>query len=126
MTPPAEGRPRVLVIDDDLMVREMLQGFLMASGIASDAAACGREGLALLERARYDLVITDLMMDDISGLEIVTAVRRDYEGTPIAILTALTPEEVGAQGVEVLTKPIALDAFRAAVARLLASPHRAS
>src|SRR5205814_9286560 len=82
--------PRILVIDDDRYVRALLCDLLEAWGYEPDAAADGREGLTRFGRGRYDVVLTDLGMPGITGLEVVEGVRdRDTE-VAVIMFTAYT------------------------------------
>ena len=74
---PAQGsrRRRALVIDDDAGVRALLCEFLQLLQCGVRDAATGAEGLALIEEGDYDLVVTDLMMPDLTGWDVAGAVR---------------------------------------------------
>jgi len=82
---------RILVIDDDRNLREVVTFMLTAAGHEVATASSGAEGLALLERTGADLVLTDMRMPGTSGLEVLQAVRPqgpDDPGPPVVILTA--------------------------------------
>src|SRR5512137_576413 len=78
---------RILIVEDDRFFREMYLNLLQADGYAADTAACGFEAFELLSTNRYDLVITDLVMPDISGMEILTRVRESYPGVDVIMVT---------------------------------------
>jgi signal transduction histidine kinase/CheY-like chemotaxis protein len=80
----------VLVVDDEAANREWLINILEPAGFAVIQAAGGREAIVLAKSRRPDLVLLDLMMPDVSGFEVVKALRADpvTHGTPIMILTA--------------------------------------
>src|ERR1043166_3169368 len=81
---------RILVIDDDRYVRTLLCDLLEAWGYAPDGAADGREGLNRFEPGRYDVVMTDLGMPGLTGLDVVAGVRdRDTE-VSVIMFTAFT------------------------------------
>jgi two-component system response regulator PilR (NtrC family) len=110
--------PRVLVIDDDRYVRTLLCDLLEAWGYDSDGAADGREGLTLFSPGRYDVVLTDLGMPGVSGLDVVAGVRdRDAE-VSVIMFTAFTGdlEADGRRlGFTVLRKPLDIEGLRRAV-----------
>jgi DNA-binding response OmpR family regulator len=103
------GRARVLVVDDEPMVREVLARYLEQEGFAVDVAEDGEQALASYEAATPDLVLLDLMLPRIDGLEVF---RRMRERRPIAVimLTARGEETDRVVGLELgaddyVTKP---------------------
>ncbi|MFA7404318.1 MAG: response regulator, partial [Pelobacteraceae bacterium] len=58
----------ILLVEDDRFFREMFSALLQAEGYQVETASCGTEGLDMLASGQYSLVITDLVMPDISGL----------------------------------------------------------
>src|SRR3984957_8539256 len=85
---PSSTRGNVLVIDDEVDIREGLELLLTSEGYAVDLAQNGTEGLHRMENRGYDLVLLDLMMPDMSGLEVLTEVRKRDRETPIFLITA--------------------------------------
>jgi len=79
---------RLLVIEDDLTLRESLVRKLSYAGFAVEQAADGKEGLYFAEEYPIDLAIIDLGLPEVSGLEIIRKVRADGKTYPILILTA--------------------------------------
>ncbi len=78
---------RILVIDDDEKIRVVFSRFLEGKGYAASCAADGREGLRLLELESPDLVITDIMMPNTDGLEVVLSMRNKHPGIPIIAIS---------------------------------------
>ena len=78
---------RILVIDDDEMIRIVFERFLKGQGYAVDCAADGKEGLRLLEVQSPDLVITDIMMPDTDGLEVVLSMRENHPEIPVIAIS---------------------------------------
>jgi CheY-like chemotaxis protein len=120
----AEGRrPRVLVIDDDSGVREVVRYLLEDFGYDCETAADGPRGLARFQEGGWDLVVTDLGMPEMSGWEVVEAIRRRSLAMPIVLITGLIDPGVmrraGEQGLPVVPKPLCSDALRVAVAEAL-------
>ncbi|HYE16163.1 MAG TPA: response regulator, partial [Pyrinomonadaceae bacterium] len=81
------GRLRLLVVDDDESVRELLREILEAEGHAVSAASSGPEALSLFRPGDYDAVFTDIGMPGMSGWEFAEAVRRLDGAVPLAVIT---------------------------------------
>ena len=79
---------RLLVIEDDVTLRESLVQQLSESGFAIEQAADGREGLYFAQEYPIDLAIIDLGLPEVSGLDIIRTVRGEGKTYPILILTA--------------------------------------
>lgn len=114
----------ILLVEDDRFFREMYSGLLKAEGYQVDCASCGYEGLAMLSSKRYGLVITDLVMPDISGLEILSRVRESDPTIDVIMVTgnanmesAIFALKHGAR--DYLVKPVNPDEFRHSVAQCL-------
>ena len=81
------GSSNVLLIDDDQRLGEMIRELLESAGYSVAVALDGKTGLALQRSGNFDIVILDLMLPDIDGLEICRSIRAG-EGVPILMLTA--------------------------------------
>lgn len=90
---------RVLVIDDDLRLFELLDSYLSQNGVDLRHARDGREGLAELERGVFDAVLLDVMMPGIDGLETLRKLR-DKSRIPVIMLTARGDESDRVVGLE--------------------------
>ncbi len=87
---------KILVVDDDILVLEALEELLTASGYVVRVAARGQEALEMLDRERFDLLILDVVMPKMTGLDLCREVRkRDDEMSKVKIimLTAKTEEK---------------------------------
>lgn len=90
--------PTILVVDDSAVDRLLPGGLLEKQlGCSVQYAASGKEALEHMARHVPDLVLTDLQMPEMNGLELVAAVKRDYPFVPVILMTALGSEEVAAQ-----------------------------
>ena len=78
----------VLVVDDELDIREGLELLLSSEGYTVEQAQNGTEGIHKMETRRYDLVLLDLMMPDLSGMDVLETVRQRDRDTPIFMITA--------------------------------------
>jgi DNA-binding response OmpR family regulator len=101
---------RVLVVDDDPTVAEVVVAYLERAGLRADHAADGPTALELAEHDRPDLVVLDLMLPGIDGLEVCRRLRARYADLPVVMLTALGEESDRVLGLEVgaddyVTKP---------------------
>jgi DNA-binding response OmpR family regulator len=79
--------PRILLIEDDLRLAEMVSSYLGAAGFSVTHAATGNAGIGLATRDGFDALILDLMLPDVDGLEVCRRIRA-RAGTPILMLTA--------------------------------------
>ncbi|MBF0486288.1 MAG: response regulator [Candidatus Omnitrophica bacterium] len=105
---------RLLIVDDESDVREFSRNFFRKRGIDVLTAASGREALALIDQTRPDLVLLDIRMDDVNGVEVVRELRRRNDPLRIVIVSGLEDEsivqEVKALGVAgFIHKPLVLE-----------------
>lgn len=115
---------RILVIDDDPAVTSVLKRGLSYEGFAVESAGDGIEGVASLRERPADLVILDIMMPGIDGLEVLRRIRAADESLPVLLLTAkdASPDQV--RGLELgaddyVTKPFTFEVLVARVHALL-------
>lgn len=83
-----EGTPRVLIIDDEPVVQDVLARILERAGYASSAAMTCREGLQGLAEAKHDLVILDVMLPDGNGVDVLRAIKKTHPDLPVIMMTA--------------------------------------
>lgn len=79
---------RILVIDDDANILEILAEMLTTAGYEVVEASNGKEGVRLYRHAPFDLVVTDLLMPEKDGLEVVMELRRDFPKVKIITLSS--------------------------------------
>ena len=121
----AKLKASILVVDDEPAMRLLLSSILKDEGHNVTAAASGEEALQLIATRHYQLVLTDLKMPGISGLELLEQVMRDDPGTAVIILTAFGTVEGAVEAmrkgaVHYLLKPLANpDELRLTVRRVL-------
>ena len=92
--------PRVMVVDDDVTVREVVVTYLRAGGYDVGEAADGESALTDLRDERADLVVLDLMLPGIDGLEVCRRIRAKGDDVPVIMLTALGSETDRVVGLE--------------------------
>lgn len=115
---------RILVVEDDPMLREALVAILQDEGYDVDETGLGDEGLYMAEQDIHDLLILDIMLPGMNGLEIVKGLRAKSTDTPILLLTAKDSVEDRVTGLDVgaddyLVKPFAVPELLARVKALL-------
>lgn len=104
------GKARILIIDDEPSIAEALTLILGDQGYETVLARCGRDGIEQSDSLRFDITVTDLRLPDITGLDVLNALRaKDADSRVIVITAHGTPEmicELKARGaIEVLKKP---------------------
>ena len=117
---------RILLVEDQPKLARLLRKGLLEEGVTADLAATGLDGVWLATEHPYDVVVLDVMLPDVDGLEVCRRIRAVDDGTPILMLTALgaVPDRVaglGAGADDYLVKPFAFDEL---LARLRALARR--
>jgi CheY-like chemotaxis protein len=113
---------RILLVDDNAVVRDMLVDLVGSLGYSADAASGGAEALALFDRNRYDIVLTDLLMPGMSGWEVLAGVRQRDPRMPVIIITgtpAIGDPRAALPGVAVLKKPVDVMLLDTMIKRML-------
>jgi CheY-like chemotaxis protein/putative methionine-R-sulfoxide reductase with GAF domain len=121
---PKAKQKKVLVIDDQAIVTELLVSVLERMNYQSVVASCGREGVEQFEKDEFDLVITDLGMPDISGWEVSKTVKQKNPNIPVVIITGWgvtpDPDEMREAKVDsVIHKPFQIDQLEKIIQDLL-------
>lgn len=123
--PPATDRqPRVLVVDDEEGIRDLLSKTLALAEYQVDTAGDGREAMSRLRAQTYDLLITDLKMPGMDGLTLVREARRLFPTLPLVIITAYSTEATAIESVNLgvsgyLTKPFRITKILSTASRIL-------
>jgi len=115
-------KKRILVVDDDDSLRWVTQAQLQQSGYDVAAAADGNSALASIRQAPPDLVITDLKMPGMSGLELLRKIREDYPEIIVIMVTAFGSVENAVEAMKTgaydyIMKPVNMDELRLIVNR---------
>jgi two-component system, NtrC family, response regulator AtoC len=115
---------RVLVVDDEASSRELCGALLRDLGFDIEEAASGARALGVLEASPVDIVLTDVRMPGMSGIELLQAIKQNYPGTEVVIMTgygtipsAVEAMKLGAY--DYITKPFAVEEFRQVFKRLV-------
>ncbi|WP_114377277.1 response regulator [Elioraea thermophila] len=90
----------ILLIEDDSLVRAAIRRVLEGAGHAVIDVAHGGEALARIDRTEIDLIVTDLLMPEVEGIEVLTAARRRHPGLPVLVISGgFPPERAAASGI---------------------------
>jgi two-component system OmpR family response regulator len=107
------GIGRILVVDDEPFITDVLCAALQFEGFVTEEAATGRQALAKARVGGYDFIVLDVMLPDVDGLEVCRRLRAEQVSTPVLFLTArdATADKVAglALGDDYVTKPFSID-----------------
>ncbi len=108
---------RVLIVDDEADIRDLLEMTLMRMGLETATAGDLKEAYQRLETGQYDLCLSDMQLPDGLGLELLTHIGKSYPGTPVAVITAHGSAEnavaaLKAGAFDYLAKPVSLQQLR--------------
>lgn len=111
---------QILVVDDEKNIRQLFQEELIDEGYRVAVASGGKEALEKIEKRTPDLIIVDIRMPDMTGLELMEKVREKYKDLPMIVCTALRALQDDyaiweAQVSGFLAKPVDLDELKAKV-----------
>jgi two-component system response regulator MprA len=115
---------KVLIVDDDPAVREILSAILQREAVASDVASDGEQALEFLRRETYAAVLLDLLMPRLDGEGVIAFMREQGMTTPVIVMSAVADgsHDLDASIVRVqMQKPIELGDLRAVVRAILKS-----
>ena len=113
---------KILLVDDNTVVRDMLVDLVGSLGYHADAAAGGEEALAMFDRGQYGMVLTDLLMPGMSGWDVLAALRQRDPHIPVVIVTGspvIGDPRASQPGVAVLKKPADVAVLHSMIKRML-------
>jgi len=118
---------RVLIVDDEPFVRQLVRDTLEKKGFTTGIAADGEEALALLDEEDFGVVLTDVVMPGMDGFELLKRIKKRHPGTKVVILTGYARQQQisefylhGAD--EYLAKPFQVHELIGVLERLVAGP----
>ena len=124
-------QPTVLIVDDEEDIIDLIQYNLEKEGYRTVAASDGSEGIEIARREHPDVIILDIMMPEMNGIEVCRRLRQDahLRHTPILMLTARTEEETQVEGLDVgadiyFSKPVSMPVLSSQIRALLRSSKR--
>ncbi len=100
----------ILVVDDELLIRDLLYDFFNSQGWDISVAENGEKALEILRAKKVDLVLTDLKMPEMDGMTLTSRVRKDYPAIPVMIMTGYPSVESAVEALrsrvtDYITKP---------------------
>ena len=115
---------KLLIVDDDLSLREFLTLFLKREGYAVEVAANGERALELLAEQRFDLVLTDMRMPRMGGLDLLDAIRERKIQTQVIVMTAYSTTDTALDAMrkgayDYIVKPFKLDEVKVILSKCL-------
>jgi DNA-binding NtrC family response regulator len=118
-------RLRILVLDDEPIVGKRLRPALAKSGHEVDVVESGEAAIKAVDRQRYDIVVTDLRMEGVDGLQVLRHVRERSPATLVIVITGYATHEVARETLtmgafDFIAKPFKLDDLRATILRAAA------
>jgi len=125
------AHPRVLVVDDEADIRELLDMTLARMGFSCDCARSVAEATRMMRERVYGLCLTDMRMPDADGLDLVRHIAAEYPFLPVAVITAHGSTEnavtaLKAGAFDYLSKPVSLAQLRSLVKSALSLPIQSS
>jgi len=125
------SQANILVIDDDETMLDWCQQILSEAGNRVETADNGLKGLDILKKESFDLIILDLKMPGLSGMEVLKKVNEEYSETAVVIITGQATVESAVEGMKTgaydfIPKPFTPESFMAAVKQVLEKrrPHQ--
>lgn len=111
---------RILIVDDNTELREILEEYLRGEGGEVDGASNGKEALAKHSAVPYDLIITDLNMPEVSGMEMIRRIKQENDATEFIIITGYASLDSAVDAVKMgafdyIVKPFRMEELRVVV-----------
>ncbi len=122
-------RPVILVVDDDVLILEFLDKTFVEEGYGVRSSSTGKGALAILEEIQPDLVLLDLMLPDMSGVQVLGIIKEKYPRLPVVIVTAYRETDTAVLAMKLsaadyVNKPIQLDRLLKVTRKVLAESAR--
>ena len=120
------NKKRILVIEDDQEMRSLLKDFFEEEGFEIHSVSNGSEAFRILVRELFDLVITDIRMPGLTGLDILPGIKKLQPEAPIIVITAFGSEEVHRRAIErgataYLEKPLHFHELKTMIHEIISS-----
>ncbi|MDH3392680.1 MAG: diguanylate cyclase [Desulfobulbaceae bacterium] len=118
------GRQRLLIVDDDPLILELLGIFITSFGYEFEAASDGVEALQKIEATDFAIVITDMIMPNMDGMQLLEHIREEYPDTGVIVVTGHTgtfsyTDVIKAGASDFISKPFNSDELEAKIKRIL-------
>ena len=120
----AENTPHILVVDDELSMRELLEYMLTKEDYKVSCAQSGREAISLLEQNHFDLLLCDIRLGDITGLDVLRAAKKQHPDNVVILISAYATTETAVEAMnegayDYVPKPFDKDELLATIAKAL-------
>lgn len=120
----SEKKARILVVDDEVSMRELLDIMLEKEGYAVSTAGSGREAVAMIGKTDFDLLLCDIRLGDMTGIDVLRAAKAQNSQTVVIMISAYASAETAVQAMndgayDYLPKPFDTSELKKAVARAL-------
>ena len=117
-----ENKPHILVVDDELSMRELLEYMLTREGYQVSCAQSGREAISLLGKNTYDLLLCDIRLGDITGLDVLRAAKQHHPDNVVIMISAYATTETAVEAMnegayDYVPKPFDKDELLATIAK---------
>lgn len=120
------SKPRILVVDDDKSLREFLEIFLIKEGYNVSCTKDGEKALKIMEEDTPDIVISDVRMPGIDGLQLLKTIKRGWPNLPVIMMTAFASLDTAVEAMkegawDYLTKPFSIEELRNILDKVLST-----
>ena len=122
-------KKRIMIIEDDAEMRSLLIEFLGEDGYQVDSAETGSEALSKITKEVFDLIVTDIRMPGLTGLDILSSIKKHQPQVSIIVITAFGNEEVYRRSMErgasaYLEKPVCFNKLGALIHEMVGSKNK--
>ncbi len=120
----AENIPHILVVDDELSMRELLEYMLTKENYKVSCAQTGQEAIELLGKDYFDLLLCDIRLGDITGLDVLRASKKHHPENPVILISAYATTETAVEAMnagayDYVPKPFDKDELLATIAKAI-------
>jgi two-component system, NtrC family, response regulator PilR len=100
-----DKRAHILIVDDELSMRQLLELLLAREGYDVTCAENGRKAVSMVEHNSYDLILCDIRLGDISGLDVLKACKKHHPGTVVIMISAYSTTETAVDAMNAAGSP---------------------
>ncbi len=116
--------PHILIVDDEISMRELLEVMLAKEGYKASCAENGRRAIAMIEKTRFDLLLCDIRLGDITGLDVLRASKKRDQNTVVIMISAYASTETAVEAMnegayDYVPKPFNNDELKETIAKAL-------
>jgi len=115
---------RILIVDDEEVLRHMVARVLKSMGIESDTAEDGLDAISKINKDEFEIVIADIRMPNMDGIQLLKHIKREYQSIDVLIMTAHTSQHsftdvIEGGAIDFIMKPFSVEELKAKVGRVL-------